>query len=128
MAIISYHHYIFLIPQSLQFWLLWISLNHTVKFLRNFHSIFHYHYWKNFHYYQNGFNVICIYNSIDLRKWMINFHEWDEFFNFRECGSTSENYENSYSRVKIDNVNFRKSIELCANSGVQKIWRPKTNT
>ena len=30
--------------------------------------------------------------------------------------STSENYENSDSRVKINNVNFRKSMELCANS------------
>ena len=32
----------------------------------------------------------------------------------------SENYENSYAQVKINNVNFRKSIELCANSGVQE--------
>ena len=28
---------------------------------------------------------ISIYNSIDLRKLTINFHERDEFFNFREC-------------------------------------------
>ena len=31
--------------------------------------------------------------------------------------STSENYENLYSRVKIDNVNFRKSVVLGADSG-----------
>ena len=67
---------------------------------------------------------ISIYNSIDLRKLTKNFHEWDEFFNFRECDSTSENYENSFSRVKICNVNFRKSIELCANSEVPTIPPP----
>ena len=67
--------------------------------------------------------VISIYNSIDLRKLTKNFHEWDEFFNFRECDSTSENYENSFSRVKICNVNFRKSIELWCNSGVQEKQR-----
>ena len=31
--------------------------------------------------------------------------------------STSENYENLCSRVKINNVNFRKSVVLWANSG-----------
>ena len=39
--------------------------------------------------------------------------------------STSENYENSDSRVKINNVNFRKSMELCANSGEQRIRKFK---
>ena len=34
--------------------------------------------------------------------------------------STGENYENLCSRVKIDNVNFRKSVVLCANSGGDK--------
>ena len=39
--------------------------------------------------------------------------------------STRENYENSYSRVKINNVNFRKSMELCANSGEPRIRKFK---
>ena len=40
-----------------------------------------------------------------------------EFFSFCKSVRTSENYENSYSRVKINNVNFRKSVVLWANSG-----------
>ena len=40
-----------------------------------------------------------------------------EIFQISRVRSQSESYENVRSRVKVSNVNFRKSVVLWANSG-----------
>ena len=50
----------------------------------------------------------------------INFHEWDQFFNFHECEARVKIMRILAHEWKLINVNFRKSVVLCANSGSPK--------
>ena len=51
-------------------------------------------------------------------KSTINFHEWDQFFNFHECWARMK-IMRIYSHEWKSRVNFRKSVVLRANSGIK---------